>query len=248
VWHTGISMKPRSNNLPCVEVLVDRAPQRVAMADLTDSLLARCQAVRAFRWHKGQRHFPGMYWASTTRAFVGYESRLELSRLLLADHDPDVAWIVSQPFRLIGQDDLGRIRRHVPDYALLYSSDSTVRIVNVKPAERVANPEVRAALSWANGLLESVGFATEVWSTVDPTVLSNIRFLAGFRNPALFHADDVEAVVRVVGHRLAWRDAEASLGSGIPQPRAAMLHALWLGRLRCDLSVPIGTSTTLEAS
>lgn len=42
---------------------------------------------RTIRSHRGQRHFPGLYWSSTTGGHVVYESRLELARLLLADAD-----------------------------------------------------------------------------------------------------------------------------------------------------------------
>lgn len=34
---------------------------------------------RSFRWHKGQAHYPGLYWSATMRDHVGYESRLELA-------------------------------------------------------------------------------------------------------------------------------------------------------------------------
>jgi hypothetical protein len=36
---------------------------------------------RTFRWHKGQKHYSGAFWASTVRDLVIYESRLELARL-----------------------------------------------------------------------------------------------------------------------------------------------------------------------
>jgi len=36
--------------------------------------------VRTFRWSRGERHFPGWYWAATTGRYVGLESRLERER------------------------------------------------------------------------------------------------------------------------------------------------------------------------
>jgi len=53
---------------------------------------------RMFRWYIGQRHYSGTWWSSTMRDHVIYESRLELSRLVLADFDSDVRRIVAQPF------------------------------------------------------------------------------------------------------------------------------------------------------
>jgi hypothetical protein len=65
---------------------------------------------RGLRWRKGQRHYSGLWWSSIMAAHVGYESRLELARLILADFDPSVRMIVSQPF-LIEADRDGRRRR-----------------------------------------------------------------------------------------------------------------------------------------
>lgn len=56
--------------------------------------------VRTFRWSRGERHFPGWYWAATTGRHIGFESWLERDRLLLMDFDPNVVGIGSQPFRL----------------------------------------------------------------------------------------------------------------------------------------------------
>jgi hypothetical protein len=40
-----------------------------------------------FRWYFGQRHYSGTWWSSTMRDHVIYESRLELSRLVLPNFD-----------------------------------------------------------------------------------------------------------------------------------------------------------------
>jgi hypothetical protein len=52
-----------------------------------------------------------------TARLTYYESRLELSRILLADLHPDVVEIVAQLFQLTGCDGEVR-RRHVPDLLL----------------------------------------------------------------------------------------------------------------------------------
>ena len=44
----------------------------------------------------------GQYWCATESRLVGYESRLELTRLVMADFDVAAKRIVSQPFRLTG--------------------------------------------------------------------------------------------------------------------------------------------------
>jgi hypothetical protein len=40
---------------------------------------------------------PGWYWSATTSGHIVFESRLELARLLLADFDPNVVAIATQP-------------------------------------------------------------------------------------------------------------------------------------------------------
>jgi hypothetical protein len=43
---------------------------------------------RQVRSRHGQAHYSGSYASATTGSFILYESRLELSRLLVADFDP----------------------------------------------------------------------------------------------------------------------------------------------------------------
>ena len=85
---------------------------------------------RTFPWYLGQKNHAGLYWCATQSAPVGYESRLELSRLMLADFDATARKIVSQPFQLRGMVAGERIRR-VPDY--LVCTDSGPLVIDVKP-------------------------------------------------------------------------------------------------------------------
>ncbi|MGY0069660.1 TnsA-like heteromeric transposase endonuclease subunit [Streptomyces sp. QTS137] len=124
---------------------------------------------RRVRSAKGHKHHPGEYASATTRGPVVHESRLELARLLLADFDAQVAWIYAQPCRLrapVG----GRWRLHVPDF-LLVLADGNVRVVNVKPADRLLDPKIAEALAWPRELLEGRGWQYEVWSGADPVLL-----------------------------------------------------------------------------
>lgn len=177
---------------------------------------------------------------------VTYESRLELGRLILADFDPAVRVIVSQPFLLEAPVD-GRARRHVPDFLLLRGEE--VVVVNVKPRDRLAKARVRATLDWANELLERRGWRTEVWSGTDLHLLANVRFLAGFRRSGLFDADLLADVARAAPGRTV-AEAEAVLSDHWPRVsvRPAVLHLLWAGRLRTDVSRPLDADSTLEAA
>lgn len=102
---------------------------------------------RTFRWRHGQKHYSGTYWSSTMRDHVIYESRLELTRLLYADFDPDVTAVYAQPFLLSTTVD-DRLRRHVPDFLVLRDKDVPL-VVDVKPRHLLARPKVNFALEWA---------------------------------------------------------------------------------------------------
>jgi hypothetical protein len=93
---------------------------------------------RTFRWYFGQRHYSGAWWSATVRDHVIYESRLELSRLLLADFDPLVRGIVAQPF-MVTATVRGESRRHILDY--LWDTVDGPVVVDVVRAERSLTPD-----------------------------------------------------------------------------------------------------------
>ena len=198
---------------------------------------------REFRWHRGQQHYSGLYWSATTAGHVAYESRLELSRLILADFDPGTVRIVAQPFLLEHEG-----RRHIPDF-LLVDVEGIVTIVNVKPAERLARPKVKEALRWAAGLLGSRGWRCEVWSGTDPVAMANVRFLAGYRRQALVDGTLVRLVDAAALDGDSIGGIEERLASQQPrETRPAILHLLWSGTLRADLSVPLDRGTVVARS
>jgi hypothetical protein len=88
-----------------------------------------------------------------------------------------VTAIAAQPFLLRAHAG-GRVRRHVPDFFLVRADESAL-LVNVKPAARLADPEVAGALEWPGRIAREHGWDYEVWSGADPVFLANVRFLAG---------------------------------------------------------------------
>jgi hypothetical protein len=201
---------------------------------------------RQVRSRHGQAHYPGSYASATTGGFVVYESRLELARLLLADFDPQVEQIYAQPFRLAARVG-GRMRHHVPDF-LLVSDAGTARLVNVKPAERLQDPQVAEALAWPGVLAGRLGWEYEVWSGADAIVLGNVRFLAGYRRPGVVPAVEVERAWGLVRDGEQVADAELRLAGGGPrhEARPALLALLWAGRLTTDLTRPLSGESVLR--
>ena len=203
---------------------------------------------RMTRSARGQAHYPGYYWSATTGGHVIYESRLELARLLLADFAPDVVAIAAQPFLLRAHAN-GRVRRHVPDFLLIHA-DQTVRVVNVKPAARLADPAVAEALAWPGELFEARGWVHEVWTGADPVLLANVRFLAGYRRPGMPPDAVTGAVLDLVRAGDCLGGLLDRLERGWPRPlaKAALLRLLWQRRVSADLSGPLDAGSVLEVA
>jgi hypothetical protein len=122
--------------------------QRVSAAALFEGV-----PWRTFRWYFGQRHYSGTWWSSTMADHVIYESRLELSRLLLADFDPCVRRMVAQPFMVTATVD-GRPRRHILDY--LWDTVDGPVVVDVVRQERLAHTDVVLLCQWTREVIESL--------------------------------------------------------------------------------------------
>jgi hypothetical protein len=127
--HTVMKYKDRANNE--VELLWREADLKAVVEG---------QPWRRFPWYLGQRNYSGSYWSATERGMVGYESRLELAHLVLADFDTNVQRIASQPFHLVIRADDRRVRR-TPDYLLMTATGA--RIVDVKPWKELPKEEVK---------------------------------------------------------------------------------------------------------
>ena len=93
--------------------------------DVDPEAVAAGRPWRVFPWYLGQKNYSGLYWCATESQLVGYESRLELSRLVTADFDSTSKRIVSQPFQITAIVNGERLRR-VPDYLVLTDAGAIV--------------------------------------------------------------------------------------------------------------------------
>jgi hypothetical protein len=226
----------------------DESVGETSFADVRASAFDGSVPWREVRSVHGQPHFSGSYASATTGGHVVYESRLELARLLLADFDPDVVGIFAQPFWLrarVGD----RVRRHVPDF-LLFMRRGTVRVVNVKPAERLADPKVAAALAWPGALVQQHGWQYEIWSGADPVLVENVRFLAGYRRFGVVGATEIERAWDSVrdADPLAVAERTVAGGRARHEARPALMALLWSRRLSTDLTRPLSGESILRRS
>lgn len=119
-------------------------------------------------------------------------------------------------------------------------------MVNVKPADRLADPKVAEALAWAGAAFAERGWRHEIWTGASAVLLSNVRFLAAYRNPARVDVGLVSAVTAMVEAPLRLCEIEQGWPQRGGEARAAALHLLWRGVVQADLSVPLSAETVLE--
>lgn len=137
----------------------------------------------------------------------------------------------------------------MPDFLLVMRS-GTVRVVNVKPAERLTDPEVAEALAWPGELVEGHGWEYEIWSGADRVVLENVRFLAAYRRPGVVPKAAVERAWQEIedGDQLAVAERHLAAGRPVHEARPAVMALLWSGRLTTDLSRPLSGESVLRRS
>lgn len=180
------------------------------------------------------------------RDHVVYESRLELARLIFADFDGSVYRILAQPFLLKAKVG-GKIRKHVPDYLLVTHHGPAV--IDVKPEHLVGKPTVAYTFAWTRRLVEARGWQYEVWSGAPSPELENLRFLAGYRRPWLFDAALLDEVRGAHVEGRTFGEVVQGLDGCDPAvARAAVLHLLWRGELKTDLSTPLSNRHELVRS
>lgn len=242
------TMSPGSSAGTAVEVSFrrgeDLCERTVEWTSAAMDDLRKAAPWRTFRWYRGQKHYSGWYWSSTTRDLVIYESRLELANLMLADFDDQVRGIVAQPFLLAAEVD-GVVRRHVPDFLLDTGTGPVV--VDVKPARRLDNDDVARVLNLTRDVVEAKGWRYEVATEPPPRRAANVRFLAGYRRESAVVPDLCETVRAVAQVGLTIGD----LIERIPDRpdasvRAAVLHLIWRRRLHVDIDAAITSRTQIS--
>lgn len=216
--------------------VVDGRGDTLEWATVSAGDLAAAIPWRTFRWYRGQKHYSGWYWSSSTGDLVIYESRLELSNLIPADFDRTVHRIIAQPFLFRAIVD-GTERRHVPDY--FFDTGNGPVIVDVKPASQLQNEAVAEVLAWTRRVVEAKGWCYRVATEPHPVRMSNVRFLAGYRNPAYVG----ERVMEQVRSAVVSGSTIGGLVRAVPgEPatvRAAVLRMLWHHYLETDLDTAL---------
>jgi hypothetical protein len=224
---------------------VDQAGTRCrrSLRDVTSFPFYEVDPVRRPLAYRRQRHLSGYYWLSTTRRLVFYETRLECDRVMLLDFS-GVDAIAAQPFCLhfcVGgyRGTIG----HVPDYFALLDKRATV--IDVTPAQfRYSPPDRAEKFALTARACQFAGWCYRIETEPDPTLLVNVRALAGFRRepadldrfaPLLLAACAEPKTIGVLSSTIGLR----------PLVRPVLFHLLWKRWLVADLQTPLDEATLI---
>ncbi len=169
-----------------------------------------------------------------------------MSHLMLLDFDPTVVAVAGQPFRLrFGQKDAPY--SHVPDVFARYADGSAV-VLDVKGALATSTEKNRKVFGRTAEALAELGMGYRIATEPDPVLMSNVRWLAGYRRPQhltdevrLHIADAAETgTVKAVTTR-------AARSAGLPEAviRPVLFHLMWHRLLVADLGRLIDNDTVL---
>lgn len=197
--------------------------------------------VRAFPSYRGQRNFPGLYFAVGMGRHVGFESWLERDHAMVLDFTAEVRAFAAQPFWLLWPWENG-VRRHAPDFFVRLVDGGGV-VVDVRADDRIEQRDAEAFAATA-AACALVGWGYRRVGLLDPVLVANLRWLAGYRHRrclrSQYHTRLLEVFVE-----------PAPLLAGAEQvgDRLAVLpsvfHLLWNGALRVDLTSALLSSASV---
>jgi hypothetical protein len=200
--------------------------------------------VRRFPSYKGQRNFPGLYFAAWMGRHVGFESWLERDQLMMLDFWPRVRSFSAQPFWLLWESG-GKARRHCPDF-LVRLADGGGAVVDVRADDRIATEDAEAFEATAVAC-ESVGWGYRRVGALDPVLAASVRWLAGCRHSRCLREEYRARLLDVFAQPaplLAGAEAAGDRIAVLP----SLFHLMWIRILAADLaSAPLDGSSLVGA-
>jgi hypothetical protein len=218
-------------------------------ADLALLSVERAVPIRRFFAWPGKRNYEGLWWSSTVRAHVAFESLLEREYLMWADFEPDIVAVAAQPLALLWPRGRGGQKNHVPDFFVRLSNGDG-RLVDVRHPDHV--DEAAAQFHLTRHVCDEVGWQYAVFTGLDPITERNVRWLAGYRQDRCAPTDDgFSAITSCFAHPLslglgAHRVAR-STGVSKDMALANVLHLLWRRQLSANLRNPLSLDSEVSA-
>lgn len=205
--------------------------RRAALAACWSIRFEDVPPVRRFASYKGQRNFPGLYFAACMGRHVGFESWLERDQLMMLDFSPEVRSFSAQPFWLLWGSG-GKMRRHAPDFFARLADGGGV-VVDVRADDRIA-PEDAEAFEVTAAACESVGWGYRRVGALDLVLAANVRWLAGYRHPRCLREEYRARLLGVFARPLPLLAGAEAVGDRIAV-LPSLFHLMWAGALAADL-------------
>jgi hypothetical protein len=216
--------------------------RRGPLSELWNIPYEHVSPVRTFPSFRGQKNFPGLYYAATMDAHVGFESWAERDVAMMLDFDPNVVAFSSQPFWLTwAQGD--EERRYAPDY-FARLADGSGTVIDVR-AEGPLEPLDVEALATAERACREVGWDFRQTAGPEITLAANVRWLAGYRHARCMRHDIAEVLIRVFGAAPTSLLNGASLAGDLLAVLPVLYHLLWKQTLTAELRTSLLGPTSL---
>lgn len=198
--------------------------------------------MREFPAFRGQRHFPGLWWAATTGDHVGFESWLERDQVMMLDFQPEVVAFSSQPFWLVWPE-AGRVRRHAPDY-FARLCDGTGVVIDVRADDQIPAEDADAFAATGRACA-AVGWDYRRVGVVEAVLAANVRWLSGYRYSRCFQRERAALLREAFAGRRALFEGARTVGDPIAV-LPVLFHLLWTGGLVADLAAaPLAAASTV---
>lgn len=248
---------PRLRSLPrnvtdVVRVLacVDGTVQNLHLSpDVGSVPLERATPIREFFSWPGKRNYEGLYWSSTNRRHVDFESLLERDYLLAADNASDIVAIAAQPLALLWPRATRGNRDHVPDFFVRLANGDG-RLIDVRSPKGVEKYAEQSTLT--RKICDEIGWEYEVFTGLSPELAQNLRWLAGYRHdrnapPAEIAESITRCFAEPVALEVGLGEASRRTGRSVEHTTANVLNLIWRRHLSADLSRPLSMSSEVWA-
>lgn len=248
---------PRLRSLPRnvtdvtrVLACVDGTVQNLQLShDVGSVPLERATPIREFFSWPGKRNYEGLYWSSTNRRHVDFESLLERDYLLAADNAPDIVAIAAQPLALLWPRATRGNRDHVPDFFVRLANGDG-RLIDVRSPKGAEKYAEQSALT--RKVCDEIGWEYEVFTGLSPELAQNLRWLAGYRHdrnaPPVEIADSItHCFAEPVALEVGLGEASGRTGRSVKHITANVLNLIWRRQLSADLSRPLSMSSEVWA-
>jgi hypothetical protein len=248
---------PRLRSLPRnvtdvtrVLACVDGTVQNLQLSlDVGSVLLERATPIREFFSWPGKRNYEGLYWSSTNRSHVDFESLLEREYLMVADNALDIVSIAAQPLALLWPRDTSGNRHHVPDFFVRLANGDG-RLIDVRSPKGAEKHTEQSDLT--RKVCDQIGWEYEVFTGLPPELAHNLRWLAGYRHDRNAPSPEVaESIKRCFAEPVALDvglgKASAHTSRSVELTTANVLHLIWRNRLSADLTRPLSMSSKVWA-